>query len=42
MKNKKADPLIRIVDDELSMRKALTILLEMEGWKVKTYRLCDS
>ncbi len=37
MKNKKADPLIRIVDDELSMRKALTILLEMEGWKVKTY-----
>ena len=33
----KVEPLIRIVDDEASMRRALTILLEMEGWKVTCY-----
>lgn len=37
MKKNKVEPLIRIVDDEASMRRALTILLEMEGWKVTCY-----
>ncbi|WP_347281369.1 response regulator transcription factor [Turicimonas muris] len=37
MKKNKVEPLIRIVDDEASMRRALKILLEMEGWKVTCY-----
>lgn len=37
MKKNKIVPLIRIVDDEPSMRKALTILLETEGWKVQSF-----
>ena len=30
-------PLIRIVDDDKSIRKALTFLLETEGWEVISY-----
>lgn len=37
MKKNKIEPLIRIVDDDASMRRALTILLEMEGWKVMCF-----
>lgn len=37
MKTNKISPLVRVVDDDPSMRRALKVLLEMEGWNVKDY-----
>ncbi|MDY4163512.1 MAG: response regulator, partial [Sutterella sp.] len=33
--------LIRIVDDDDSLREALRFVLEMEGWQVADYRCAD-
>ena len=32
-----SNPIIRIVDDEAVVRKALKFLLESEGWTVEAY-----
>lgn len=32
-----SNPIIRIVDDEAVIRKALKFLLESEGWAVEAY-----
>ncbi|MEW6512394.1 MAG: response regulator [Pseudomonadota bacterium] len=40
--NKSSAPLIRVVDDEASLRRALVFLLESAGWQVTAYESAEA